>query len=154
MASKTNQGITYTNTAIARGTTRAPCALGQDGLHGAVGVADRLRTVGMSDELRLGWGAVGMFDVLGRGAAREGGLGRRVPLRDAGGQLDEVILLAGAIPLRNPAGGQWRRGKRGTLGGGGRRSSHDVRVSTGGRDGTRRDETGGWEDGRARTRAR
>lgn len=104
-------------------TIRAPRAIGHDGFHCTVGVLDRLRTVGVGDELGLGR-AVRVLNLLARRVARLHSMGWNVPLRHARGELDKVILLARAIPLRNPAGGEIRRGIRGTLGAGGGRAGH------------------------------
>lgn len=104
-------------TPIPRRPVHAPRAIRQDGLHGAVGVPHRLRPVRVGDELGLGL-AVGVLDLLARRVARLGGLGGRLPLRHARRELDVVVLLAVAVPLRDPARGQRRRGERGTFGGG------------------------------------
>jgi hypothetical protein len=78
---------------------------------------DRLGAVRVGDELRLR-GSVWVVDVLTRGVTRLDGLGGNLPLRHAGRELDEVVLLACAIPLRDPARWQVGRGVRGTLGAG------------------------------------
>lgn len=95
-------------------------------------MSDRLRAVRVRDDLRLeatdARRAIRVVRGLRRRVARGRGLGRGLPLRDARGQLDEVVLLAGAVPLRDPASGEWWRGVRGTLGAGGRRSCHGEDV--------------------------
>lgn len=96
---------TYTNTSITGRSIRAPRSVRHDGLHGAVGMLDSLRTVRMGDKLGRGGSTVRVFDGLSGRAARFGGLRRYFPLRCTGCKLDVVVLLAGTIPLRDPA---WR----------------------------------------------
>ena len=64
---------------------------------------DRLGAVGMRDDLGRR-NAVRVIFLLRGGAAGFGGLGRNLPLGDAGGELDVVVLSAGRVPLRDPAG--------------------------------------------------
>jgi hypothetical protein len=109
---------------ISSGAVRTPRSIRHDRFHSAIGMLDRLRTVWVRDELRLG-GAVGVFDVLSGRVARLDSMGGNLPLRHACGELDKVVLLARAIPLRNPAGGQIGGSVRGAFGAGGRRPSHD-----------------------------
>lgn len=74
----------------------------------------RLAPVRVCDQLgpdARGRPAVRVIDVVrGRVAAAHGGrLGRGVPLRHAGGELDEIVLLARSVPLGYPtAGERWR----------------------------------------------
>lgn len=79
---------------------------------------DSLRAVGVCDELMLAGRPVRVFCAGGRRASRCG-LGGRLPLRHAGGYLDIVILLAAAVPLRDPSGGELRWFERGAVVGGG-----------------------------------
>lgn len=90
---------------------RAVRARGQDRLHGPIRVLNGLGAIGMRDDLRLAARrAIRVLDGVGRSAAADGcGVGRGLPLRHAGGQLDEVVLLAVGVPLRNPARGHVRR---------------------------------------------
>lgn len=120
--------FTYTKTSIAGWPISASGSVGHYRLHGAVGVLERLRSVGMRDELGRRR-AVGVLDGLSGGGASLCSLCRNLPLRNAGGELDVVVLFAGTVPLRDPAGGQLRRGKRGTLAARRRWAGHGLVVS-------------------------
>ena len=78
--------------------------------------------------------AVRVLGDLGGRVSRLDGLGGDIPLRDAGGQLDVVVLLARAIPLRDPACGEGWRGKRGTVCAGRRRACHGEKAGGRGRE--------------------
>lgn len=106
--------VTYTKTSIAGRTIYASGSVRHYRLHGTVGMFDRLRPIGMGDELGRRR-AVGMVNSLSRCGAGLCGLGGNLPLRHARGELHVVVFFAGAVPLRDPAGRKLRRGKRGTL---------------------------------------
>lgn len=112
------------NRSVSRLASDASCAIarGQDRLHTAVGVPNSLRTVGMGDELGLG-NAERVLLLLRRGASR-GSLRRSFPLRDASRDGDEIILLARAVPLRDPSRRQLWRLERGAFGARGGGASH------------------------------
>lgn len=91
-----------TKSSIPRRAVRAPVGVGRhQGFHVAIGMLHRLRSVGMCNELLLVGHAVWVLGCLRGGAAR-GSLGGRLPLRDARGKLDVVVLPAIAVPLRDP----------------------------------------------------
>lgn len=85
-------------------------------------MSNRLRSVGVGDQLGLG-DAEGVLGLLRRGASR-GSLVRGFPLGDAGRDGDEVVLLARAVPLRDPSWRQLRRLIRGAFGARGGGASH------------------------------
>lgn len=119
---------TYANTTLTSRAIGAPRAIGHDGFHSPISVAEGLAAIWMGDDLRLmARGTVGILDIRARGIARLCGFGRGFPLGDASRQLNEVILSARAIPLRNPTRGERRRGKRGTLSRGGVSACHGYR---------------------------
>lgn len=53
--------------------------------------------------------AVGVIGAGSGSVAKGNGLGREIPLRDSSRELHIVVLLAGSIPLGNPARGERRR---------------------------------------------
>lgn len=117
---------TYTQTAVSgRAIRTATAAIRHDGFHGAVGVFDRLRAVRMRNELGRRR-AVRVLALRGRGATL-GRLGGNLPLRDASGELDVVVLPAGAVPLGDPAGRKLRGTKVGAFGARGDWAGHGVR---------------------------
>ena len=135
----------YTKASVAVGAVQASGAVGHDWLHGAVGVLDRLGAVRVRDELRrsrrhaAGGAARRRLAVWVLGGLVGGSIARLVdglrghlPLGDARRELHVVVLLARAVPLGDPAGGQARGRKRGTLGAGGRRAGHGGGWSAGG----------------------
>lgn len=116
------RGLTHTKSPIASLSVKPPRSIRnasagrQDGLHSPVGMLHRLSTVRVSDELRVpvlaAGNAVGMLESVGWGTASNWrGVGGSVPLRSAGRQLDEVVLLGVGVPLGDPAGGQVGRRK-------------------------------------------
>jgi len=102
--------MTYTETPVPRRpiprSAPSPILPGHDGLHPTIGVLDGLRAVRVCDQLPFsGRAAVGVVLGCGGRAAADGrGIGRHLPLRDAGRQLDKVVLATVAVPLRDPAG--------------------------------------------------
>lgn len=69
----------------------------------------------MRDQLALARHTIRML-VVGGGSASDGGsVCRDIPLRNAGRELDVVVLLAVGVPLRNPARRKMWRGKRGAF---------------------------------------
>lgn len=98
------EGESYAKATFSRrAIAHASAAVGHDGFQTSVGVLDRLRAVGVRDNLGRG-NAVGVIFLLRGRAAGFGGFGGNLPLRDAGGELDVVVFLAGRVPLGDPAG--------------------------------------------------
>lgn len=115
-----------TQPAITVWTIPSSCPVGHYRFHGPIGVPDRLRSIGMCDDLglrRAGRTVWVIGDLAGR-IPRLDGLRGHLPLRYSGRQLHVVVLLGSAIPLRDPACGEVRRGERGTVGGGGCWTGH------------------------------
>lgn len=83
---------------------------------------DRLRAVRVCDDLRRRR-AIGVLAAWNR-RARLNGIRGNVPLGDARGQLDVVVLSAGAVPLSDPARWQARGRKCRPLSAWSRRTRH------------------------------
>lgn len=107
---------TYADSTITVRPINAPRAVWQDGLHGAIRMLDSLRAIGVGDELWLGRGAVWVVSDLAWRCTTGSSMRRDIPLRYTSGELYEVVFLAGAVPLCDPARVEWWRRERGTLG--------------------------------------
>jgi len=110
---------THPDATISSRPINAPCTIrarGQDRLHSPIRVLNGLGAVWVRDDLRLAaWRSVRVLDAGSRSAATANGcgIGWCLPLRRAGGQLDEVVFLRVGVPLRDPARGHvwWAVGR-------------------------------------------